>query len=125
MFELFVMGGVLFMSVVTIGLILVLVSSVRGAILIFGASHQSVEFIKRQLSFIKSSGLFAAVCGVLGQMIGLYSAFEAIEEIGQVAPAMLAGGLKVSSITTIYGLIVCVISILIWLALSAFLKKSE
>lgn len=123
MFDLFVMGGPLFMSIVTIGLILVLIATVRGVMLIFGTGDHPEEFIRGQLGLIKSAGLFAAVCGVLGQMIGLYSAFDAIEQIGSVSPAMLAGGLKVSSITTLYGLIVYVIALGSWLMLSGMMKK--
>jgi len=63
------------------------------------------------LSLIKQAGLFSAVMGFLGQMIGLYQAFKAIEEMGNVSQAMLMGGLKVSSITTIYGLIVFAIAL--------------
>lgn len=72
----------------------------------------------KNLSLIKSVGLLALVVGILGQMIGLFSAFQAIEQMGSVSPAMLAGGLKVSSITTIYGLIIYAVSLLLWMASS-------
>lgn len=125
MMELFVEGGVLFMSIVTIGFILVLAATVRGAMLVFGENEHSAFYIKDQLAYIKAAGLFAVVCGVFGQMIGLFQAFKALEHMGSVSTAMLAGGLKVSSITTLYGLFVYLIALLSWLVLTAFAKKGQ
>ena len=72
-------------------------------------------FLNRDYSVgqIKSVGLLAIITGVLGQLIGLFSAFEAIQQMGSVSPAMLAGGLKVSMITTIYGMIIYIVAILL------------
>ena len=105
--SLFQMGGVLFMSILTILLIGVLVATV-----LFWIKKESNS---KDHNLIKSVGLLALVIGVLGQMIGLFSAFEAIEQMGSISPEMLAGGLKVSSITTIYGLIIYVVSLIIWM----------
>lgn len=122
MFELFVMGGTLFMSLVTLAFVGAIVVAIKSALSIFGGN--AGDAIHRQLGFIKSAGLLALVLGVLGQLIGLYSAFEAIEQMLTVAPAMLAGGLKVSSITTIWGLICYVLSLIAYLGLSAAAKKN-
>lgn len=65
------------------------------------------------VSIIKSIGLLALITGILGQLIGLFSAFEAIQQMGSVSPAMLAGGLKVSMITTMYGLVIYMITLVI------------
>ena len=54
----------------------------------------------------------ALAFGFLGQLIGLLGAFEAIEA-GGVSQSILAGGLKVSSITSIYGLLIYCISLII------------
>ena len=90
--SLFQMGGVLFMSILTILLIGVLATTV-----LFWMKKEPAT---KDLNLIKSVGLLAVVVGVMGQMIGLFSAFQFIEEAGSVSPGMLAGGLKVSSITT-------------------------
>lgn len=100
MFDLFAMGGPLFMGIITFGFLGVIVATIRSL-----ALRNSAGF-KNSLSLIKQAGLFSAVMGILGQMIGLYNAFQAIEEMGSVSQAMLFGGLKVSSTTTIYGFIV-------------------
>ena len=76
---------------------------------------------EKSIGYIKSVGLLALVIGVLAQLIGLYSAFSAIEQMGQISAPMLAGGLKVSSITTLYGLFVFIIGYIAWLLLR--LKK--
>lgn len=112
--NLFQMGGVLFMSFLTIILIGVFAASIR-----FWMAKESNE---KDLNLIKSVGLLALVVGVLGQLIGLFSAFEHIEQAGSVSPAMLAGGLKVSSITTMYGLLIYIISLIIWIV-SSKMKK--
>ena len=59
---------------------------------------------------------------IQSQLIGLYSAFAAIEGLEGISTAILAGGLRVSMITTLYGVLIYVISYLIWLVLSWKLK---
>lgn len=95
------MGGVLFMSILTIEFAVVLFFAVK-----------SWNKKDGKTSMIKSSGLLAAITGILGQLIGLFSAFEAIQQMGSVSPAILAGGLKVSMITTLYGIIIYILSLL-------------
>lgn len=120
MFELFKMGGPLFMSLITIVFLSGMVVAVRSLISINTGATASTKI---NIGYVRSLGLLALVLGVLGQLIGLYSAFVAIEEMGAVSPALLAGGLKVSSITTIWGLICYALSLLVALGLSAFTKK--
>ena len=68
-------------------------------------------FLKKNL--VKQLGLLAIAVGFLGQMFGLFGAFEAIESAGGISLPMLAGGLKVSSIASIYGLLIYTISLLL------------
>lgn len=110
MINLFMMGGPLFMGILSLVLIGVIISVVRYV--------TAAEKSKDKLDLIKSFGLLAAVIGVLGQLIGLFDALKFIEQAGQIAPGMLAGGIKVSMITTLYGLFIYVISLIIWLTLS-------
>lgn len=116
MFELFFMGGIEFMTVLTIMFLTALLFCALAASDIFLKGLRA-EQVNSKLEYVRSFGLLALVTGVLGQMIGLYGAFIAIEEVGQVSQAMLAGGVKVSSITTIYGLIIFVITRLLWFGL--------
>lgn len=115
------MGGSLFMGVLTLLFLLIIVISVRNAVILLNSNPVSI----RQLSMMKSIGLFALVFGILGQLIGLYSAFEMIEQVGSISQGMLAGGLKVSSITTIYGLIIYLFSFLLFFGESAWNRRLE
>ena len=94
MIDLFMMGGPLFMGILTVVFLLMIVAAVRN-------------------SGEKELGLLALAVGFLGQLIGLFGAFEGIEQMGGVSQAMLAGGLKVSSITSIYGLLIYTVGLLI------------
>ncbi|CAD5258092.1 MULTISPECIES: MotA/TolQ/ExbB proton channel family protein [unclassified Imperialibacter] len=116
MFELFWMGGIEFMSVLTLMFLAALIFSGLSASDIFSKGLKGDE-VKRRLDYVKFFGLLALVTGVLGQLIGMFMAFQAIEQIGEVSQAMLAGGLKVSSITSIYGMLIFVITRLIWFGL--------
>lgn len=111
MFELFYMGGPLFMSILTIQFIGVLFFTIRS---VTNKSEQAHELIK-------SMGTFALVTGIFGQLIGLFSAFQAIEQMGSVSPSILSAGLKVSMISTLYGMLIFLISYILWLVIK--LKK--
>lgn len=78
---------------------------------------------RHRLTYIKSTGLFTLVVGIFGQLIGLYQAFSAIERAGAISPALLAGGLKVSMITTLYGITIFLLSYLIWLGLDYMTQR--
>lgn len=95
MIQLFQEGGVLFMSIISILLLFLLFQFFRA---------------KSKLVYI---GSLACCTGVLGTSIGLYSALHAIPELGGVSQEMLANGLRVASITGIYGLLVFIISIVL------------
>jgi len=98
MIDLFYMGGPLFMSLISIcqlAMFIAIIMHFRGS---------------DSLNYVRELGLLGLALGILGQLIGLFEAFKAIEIIGDVSPALLAGGLKVSSITTLYGLLGFIIS---------------
>ena len=94
MLDYFMMGGPLFMGILTLILLLMMYTAVRNGC-------------------VKELGLLALAVGFMGQLLGLFGAFEGIEQMGGVSQAMLAGGLKVSSITSIYGLFIYIVSLLI------------
>lgn len=57
-------------------------------------------------------GLFIGLApslGFLGTVVGMVQAFDAIEKAGDISPTVVAGGMKVALITTIFGLIVALI----------------
>ena len=65
--------------------------------------------LESNLSWI---GLFIALApmlGFLGTVIGMVQAFDDIEKAGDISPTVVAGGMKVALITTVFGLIVAII----------------
>lgn len=63
--------------------------------------------------------------GIPGQLIGLLEAFKALEQVGDISPALLAGGLKISMITILYGILIYLFPILIWFLLDLWYLRSE
>jgi biopolymer transport protein ExbB/TolQ len=119
----FIMGGSLFMSILTILLVIIVAVSVYYALAITSGKAVEKANFKHQLKYIKSLGLLTAIMGILGQLIGLFSAFSAIEEMGDISPAIMAGGLKISLITTLTGMVIYLISLIIWFLLDLWYHK--
>lgn len=61
---------------------------------------------------LKELGLLALAIGILGQLIGIYDAFSVFETT-EISSALLAGGLKVSLTTTLYGLLIYILSLVL------------
>ncbi|MDR2084726.1 MAG: MotA/TolQ/ExbB proton channel family protein [Bacteroidales bacterium] len=51
----------------------------------------------------------APMLGFMGTVIGMIQAFDQISIVGEMSPAVVAGGMKVALLTTVFGLIVAVI----------------
>jgi biopolymer transport protein ExbB len=51
----------------------------------------------------------APMLGFLGTVIGMVQAFDAIEAAGDISPTIVAGGIKVALLTTVFGLITAII----------------
>jgi biopolymer transport protein ExbB len=47
--------------------------------------------------------------GFLGTVVGMVQAFDRIEEVGDLSPSVVAGGIKVALLTTVFGLVVAII----------------
>ena len=107
MFKLFVAGGPVFMSVLTILLVA-----------IFFAAWKAPRWVKE-------IGCFALVFGFLSLLLGLLQMFSVLQQVaadlGQrvsgvfdlVSPGVLFGGLKVSMIPVIYGAIIYLVSLVV------------
>lgn len=57
-------------------------------------------------SMLKEVGLLALIWGLIGQCIGLIGAFDAIESVGGVAMDIIAGGIKITLLSALFGLAV-------------------
>jgi len=110
------------MGMLSIVFLVVFIMSMKNALIIF-SKESDKEKVSSQIGSIKSLGLFALVLGFLGQFLGLFSAFSFIAEAGTISPAILANGLRISSIASIYGMIIFLVAYLIWFALNVVAKK--
>ena len=63
--------------------------------------------------WVKEIGLGALVVGIFWSLRGLSQMLGVLQMIGDVSPAVICGGLKVTLISTSYGLIVYFISLII------------
>lgn len=74
-------------------------------------SYGSVQMglLERGLSWIQLFIAIAPMLGFLGTVIGMIQAFDAIQIAGDVSPQLVAGGIKVALITTLFGLIVAIV----------------
>lgn len=97
--DFFYIGGTLAMSTISISGIVMLITLVM-----------SVAKIKignltptKSLEMANELAILSVVMGIFFQLIGLYSAFVAIESMGSISMGMLAGGIKVSMHSTLYG----------------------
>jgi len=121
--DLFYMGGPLFMSIVSVILIAMIAWTIYQALPILLDKVTNIDQTRERVKHIKTIGLFGFITGILGQLIGLFAAFQAIEAAGDVSPALLMGGLKVSMITTIYGFLIFLLSITLWFIVDNLLTR--
>ncbi|TNE56104.1 MAG: MotA/TolQ/ExbB proton channel family protein [Bacteroidetes bacterium] len=64
--------------------------------------------LEKGLSWISLFIALAPMLGFLGTVIGMIQAFDKIVEDGQVSPTTVADGIKVSLLTTVFGLIAAI-----------------
>ena len=78
---------------------------------------------KKGLIGIIFFGSLAPLIGIIWQMIGMMQAFTAIQQAGDISPAMVLGGLKVSMYAPVFGLIVLFFSAILWYALKMLIER--
>jgi hypothetical protein len=93
--QLFVEGGLAGMIVITLLLIALFLAAWKAP------------------KWVKEIGLGALVVGIFWTLSGLTQMLGVLQQIGDVSTAVLCGGLKVTLISTFYGLIVYFISLII------------
>lgn len=75
------------------------------------SSYGSVQvaLLEKGCSWIKLFIAMAPSLGFLGTVIGMVMAFEQIQQVGDINPTIVAAGMKVALITTIFGIIVALV----------------
>ena len=67
------------------------------------------SYLEENCSWITLFIAMAPSLGFLGTVIGMVMAFDVIQRAGDISPTVVAGGMKVALITTIFGIIVALI----------------
>lgn len=74
-------------------------------------SYGSVQMgrLESNLGWIGLCIALAPMLGFLGTVVGMVQAFDDIEKAGDISPTVVAGGMKVALLTTVFGLITALI----------------
>ena len=82
-------------------------ATVERSIVSYGTVQSSN--LEKGCSWIRLMIAIAPSLGFLGTVIGMVMAFDHIQEAGDIGPAIVAEGMKVALITTIFGIIVALV----------------
>ncbi len=66
-------------------------------------------YLEKGCSWITLFIAMSPSLGFLGTVIGMVQAFDAIEAAGDISPTVVAGGMKVALITTIFGIVAALV----------------
>lgn len=99
-------GGTFFMTTILICLLVSLYFIVKGVLIVKTDAKKS----KKMLQLAVDTSLLGLVLGFFASVLGLISAFDSIEAMGNADPAIFAGGLKVSLLTATFGLFTFIIA---------------
>ncbi len=83
------------------------IEMVEKSIVAYGSVQMGL--LERGLSWISLFIALAPMLGFMGTVIGMIGAFQEIEAANNIAPDIVAGGIKVALLTTVFGLIVAIV----------------
>lgn len=116
-------GGIVFMGILTLLFLFIVGLSVFTGIILIrskGEPEKAMDLI----AHIKSIALFALAFGVLSQILGLVDVFDYLAHTDpNLAPSVLAKGIKITFHPTKYGLIIYLVSVLITGGLRLWVSK--
>ncbi len=82
------------------------VDVVEKAVISYGSVQMGL--MERGLTWISLFIAIAPMLGFMGTVIGMIGAFDAIQKAGEISATLVAGGIKVALLTTVFGLIVAI-----------------
>ncbi len=83
------------------------VEAAEKAIMAYGAIEMG--FLERGLIWISTFITIAPMLGFTGTVQGMIEAFDAIAEAAQISPGVVASGISVALLTTLFGLVAAII----------------
>ncbi len=81
--------------------------AVEKAIVAYGGVQMGL--LEKGLVWISLFIAIAPMLGFMGTVIGMIQAFDRIEAVGDLSPSVVAGGIKVALLTTVFGLVTAII----------------
>jgi len=83
------------------------IDNVEKAVVGYGGVQMGL--LEKNISWLSLFIALAPMLGFMGTVIGMIEAFDAIEAAGDISPSLVASGIKVALLTTVFGLIVAII----------------
>jgi biopolymer transport protein ExbB len=83
------------------------IDNVEKAVIGYGGVQMGL--LEKNISWLSLFIALAPMLGFMGTVIGMIGAFDAIEAAGDISPSLVANGIKVALLTTVFGLIVAII----------------
>ncbi|MBL4592368.1 MAG: MotA/TolQ/ExbB proton channel family protein, partial [Flavobacteriales bacterium] len=83
------------------------VDMVEKSVISYGGVQMGL--LEKGISWISLFIALAPMLGFMGTVIGMIGAFDAIAAAGDISPVVVATGIKVALLTTVFGLIVAII----------------
>ncbi len=83
------------------------ISEVEKAVVGYGGVQMGL--LEKNVSWLSLFIALAPMLGFMGTVIGMIGAFDAIQNAGTISAEVVAGGIKVALLTTVFGLIVAII----------------
>lgn len=115
-------GGIYFMLPIYLLGIAVIVLTLMHAYRLITGKVSSPAGAKKTREAILFMGSLALLWGIVGHVLGMMEMMDCLVQAGDIAPALIAAGFKVSILAMIYGLILFVVSYIVWFASRALSK---
>jgi len=83
------------------------IENVEKAVVGYGGVQMGL--LEKNVSWVSLFIALAPMLGFMGTVIGMIGAFDSIQQAGDISPTVVAGGIKVALLTTVFGLVVAII----------------
>lgn len=120
--EFYISGGTVWMNPITF----VLIINVGIIIFVILQLSRKAAINTRWIESIKQLGGLALAIGVFGTLAGYFQMFGALEEMKETLPLqVIMGGAKVALITALYGLVVFMLSMVVYIGIKLANRNSN
>lgn len=103
--------------------VVIVILAIKKAIDLFGGRDLTEAQLEGGLHAVLFWGVISAVVGFLGQVSGIYNALQVISKATEISPKIVAMGFAESFTSAIFGLVIFLVSAILWAILYARSKK--